>query len=69
MDNTQQRDIGILIGKVDALLMQLTEHIKKDEEAWRRVATLERRFAWYAGAIAVLGLFTTTFLKKIGFII
>lgn len=61
-----QRDLGRLEGKMDALLMQLTEHIKKDEEAWRKVGSLEKKLVYFSGVFAALGFFVTAVLKKVG---
>jgi hypothetical protein len=67
-----QRDIGRLEGKVDSLIMQLTEHIKKDENAWEKVNKLEKKVMWAAGVVAAITFFITawasTGLKKIGLI-
>ena len=64
------KDIGRLEGKLDVLIMQLTEHIRKDEIAWERVTDLEKKIIWVAGAASGLvflitsGLFSI--LKKMG---
>jgi hypothetical protein len=60
-----QRDIGRLEGKVDSLILQLTEHIKKDESAWSRVTALEKKIMWVSGAAAAIMFFVAPVLTKI----
>lgn len=65
-----QRALGRLEGKMDSLILQLTDHIRKDEIAWAKVANLEKKIIWASGVIAaVTFVFTTgvaSLLKKIG---
>jgi hypothetical protein len=72
IDYDLQRSLGRLEGKVDSLIMQLTEHIKRDEAAWAKVNYLEKKQMWAAGVVATIVFFVTawvsTGLKKIGFI-
>lgn len=63
-----QRALGRLEGKVDALILQLTEHIKRDETAWLRLSSLEKKMVWLSGAAAVVMFFATNVLKKMGLI-
>jgi len=67
-----QRSLGRLEGKVDSLIMQLTEHIKKDENAWAKVNALEKKVMYAAGAVGMITFLVTawisTGLKKIGLI-
>jgi len=71
-DYDLQRSLGRLEGKVDSLIMQLTEHIKKDEVSWDKVTKLEKKVMYAAGVVGMISfLFTawiSTGLKKIGFI-
>ena len=71
-DYDLQRSLGRLEGKVDSLIMQLTEHIKKDEVAWTKVLHLEKKQVYAAGIVATVVFLITawisTGLKKIGFI-
>lgn len=72
MSDDLNRSIGRLEGKVDSLIMQLTEHIKKDEVSWDRVTKLEKKVMYAAGIVATITFFITAWasagLKKIGFI-
>lgn len=72
MQEDIQRSLGRLEGKVDSLIMQLTEHIKKDEVHWEKVSKLERKVMYAAGIVATITFFITAWasagLKKIGFI-
>ena len=65
-----QRAIGRLEGKMDSLILQLTEHIRKDEIAWMKVSSLEKKIVWASGVIAAITFVFTTgiasILKKIG---
>lgn len=67
-----QRSLGRLEGKVDSLIMQLTEHIKKDELAWDKVTRLEKKVMYAAGIVATIVFFITAWasagLRKIGII-
>jgi hypothetical protein len=64
------RAIGRMEGKLDALVIQLTEHIKKDEIAWAEVSKLKGKIAWAAGVASTIVFFVTSgifgILKKIG---
>ena len=64
------RDLGRLEGKLDVLIMQLTEHIKKDEIAWEKVTELEKKVLYVAGAVSAVVFVVTSgvlgILKKIG---
>lgn len=62
------RSIGRLEGKMDSLILQLTEHIKKDEEAWKEVGKLKGKIMWFTGVFAGASFFIHIFLKKIGLI-
>ena len=53
-ENAIQRDIGRLEGKVDALVLILTDHIKKDEQAWSKVIQIENKIWWAAGIASTL---------------
>lgn len=72
MENDLQRDLGRVEGKLDTLIMQLTEHIKKDEVSWERVTRLEKKIMYAAGAVSVVVFFVTSaftgVLKKIGLV-
>jgi len=72
-NNELQRSLGRLEGKVDSLIMQLTEHIKKDETAWAKVNGLERKIMWAYGVGAAIVFFVSTWatigLRKIGIIL
>ena len=61
-----QRSMGRLEGKTDALIMQLTDHIKKDEMAWARVNSMDKKWVWFSGAVAGIAFFIAPVLKKIG---
>ena len=67
-----QRSLGRLEGKVDSLIMQLTEHIKKDETAWAKIVHIEKKQMWAAGVVATIVFLITAWasagLKKIGLI-
>lgn len=67
-----QRSLGRLEGKVDSLIMQLTEHIKKDEHAWDKVTRLEKKVMYAAGIVATIVFFISAWasagLRKIGII-
>lgn len=67
-----QRSLGRLEGKVDSLIMQLTEHIKKDEVSWEKVTKLEKKVMYAAGIVATVTFFIATWassgLRKIGLI-
>lgn len=66
------RALGELTGKLDILILQLNEHIRKDEAAWERVTELEKRIIYVAGAASALVFFITSGifagLKKIGLV-
>ena len=55
-----QRSLGRLEGKLDAMMMLLTDHIKKDEIVWAKVSRLEKRIVWASGVAAALMFFITT---------
>lgn len=65
-----QRALGRLEGKLDALLLVLQDHIKKDEQAWERVTKIEKKIYMAAGAVSVITFFVTatmtSLLKKVG---
>lgn len=54
------RNLGRLEGKLDVLLLQLTEHVKKDELAWERVADLEKKLIYAAGIASTIMFALTT---------
>ena len=66
MNGDIERSLGRVEGKLDALLLQLTEHIKKDESEWAKVSKLSTKMAWYSGAFAVIGAVSVTVLRKMG---
>ena len=72
MDHELNRDLGRVEGKLDALILQLTEHIKKDEEAWNKMTQLEGKMMWAAGIMATVVFFVTSgvlsALKKMGLV-
>ena len=72
MDYDLNRDLGRVEGKLDALILQLTEHIKKDEAAWTKMTELEGKMMWAAGIMATVIFFITsgvmTALKKMGLV-
>lgn len=68
MSEDLSRSIGRLEGKMDSLILQLTEHIKKDEKAWDKVVSMEGKILWFSGAFAAAGFFITMILKKIGLV-
>ena len=72
MDYDLNRDLGRVEGKLDALILQLTEHIKKDEAAWTKMTELEGKMMWAAGIMATVVFFVTSgvlsALKKLGLV-
>ena len=70
--NDLERSFGRLEGKLDSLMLQLSEHIKKDEISWDKVARLEKRITYAAGAVSAIVFFVTaamtSLLKKIGLV-
>ena len=67
-----QRSLGRLEGKLDAMVIMLTEHIRKDEIAWAKVAHLEKKIIWASGVAATIMFFitagTTKLLSKMGLV-
>ena len=72
MSDNFDRDLGRVEGKLDSLILQLTEHIKKDEEAWKKMTELEGKMMWAAGIMATVVFFVTSgvlsALKKMGLV-
>ena len=72
MADNFDRDLGRVEGKLDSLILQLTEHIKKDEEAWKKMTELEGKMMWAAGIMATVVFFVTSgvlsALKKMGLV-
>lgn len=64
-DLDTQRSLGRLEGKLDSLILQLTEHIKKDEVAWARVNSLDRRLIWFSGVFAAAAFFIGGMVRKV----
>ena len=47
-------------GKLDALIIQLSEHIKKDEAAWDKLSKLEKKLMYATGAVSVVIFFVSS---------
>ena len=59
------RSLGRVEGKLDALALQLIDHIKKDEMAWAKVSSLEKKMIWFSGLFAAVMFFATSTIRKV----
>lgn len=68
MSSDIDRSLGRIEGKLEALILTLNDHVRKDEEAWAKVNRIDRKLVWFSGAAAAVMFFGSTILKKIGLI-
>jgi hypothetical protein len=60
------RTLGRIEGKLEALMINLQDHVKQDEKSWDKVNRMDKRIMWFSGVMAGAGFIITAVLKKLG---